>query len=369
MKRPVDRKIPVDEGNNGGILPGDSPTVGEARSSVSASNSIPRYRFKRSISITVVYLIFIFIFLWHALITEAPFNIAIGVITNVILSIFQSFLAETKGAEVIGAFGLIELHTIPQYLRLIFSWLMVAFVAFGGISIAARYKSSVAYLDSKGTKMDLPCSKYEMEYFALSTACGIVLVSAVVLPYISLSYNMEKIYFQTFVVLSACFAICGIMIARWLRLKSYLIILPVLIPFFMCVTGTMYQLFNVPAALSLNSVGMEYEHLYISDGESYTAKWLSENAENGILIYTDHGMGPRILASQAQIPMSRVNGKLISEYRKGKEINGYIYLFYPQVVKGEAPLTSYAKMDIEAFPDMLDGRDKIFTTGFTEIYR
>jgi len=130
----------------------------------------------------------------------------------------------------------------------------------------------------------------------------------------------------------------------------------------------MYQLFSVPAAITLNSSGMEYENYYISDEESYAIRWLADN-EGGGIFYTDWTHGPRILASQGKIQKSRVRGSLIRDYHEGKDIVGYIFLFYPKMVKGETTMSVYSSRYFAPIPDMLTGRNKLFTSGLTEIYR
>ena len=73
--------------------------------------------------------------------------------------------------------------------------------------------------------------------------------------------------------------------------------------------------------------------------------------------------------SQGTIPQSRSRGPLIVEYQQGKKIGGYIYLFYSDVIKGEAELPSHAKMNIAPCPDVLVSKNKVYTAGLTEIYR
>ena len=72
------------------------------------------------------------------------------------------------------------------------------------------------------------------------------------------------------------------------QVRAYLIILLVLIPYFLCATGMMYNIFGVPRAIALNSEGERYDMLYVHDQESYGAKWLRDNSElENTMIYTD----------------------------------------------------------------------------------
>ena len=333
-----------------------------------AAFNITQSRHRGSITINMVALFFIMLFFWYSLITVYPFSTGLSLLYRTFANLNQWFLLEAQGSTITAALGE-DIHTVPQIVRVVFSWLIVAFIAIGVLSTMARYKNMVAAAFSNNIKPSYLNSKFEMEYFMLSLACSTILVSAFALPFVSAVYSMERVYFQTLVILSPFFILGSVVIARWLRARPHWIMLSVLIPFFMCTSGTMYQIFGSPASIVLNSAGTEYEHLYVHDGESYTATWLEEYAKGGTGIYTDYGLGPRILMSQSAIPRSRLRGSFISPYQQSTDISGYIFLFYPNVVKGEAELPSYAKMDIVPRPDVLVSRNKIYTTGLTEVYR
>jgi len=134
----------------------------------------------------------------------------------------------------------------------------------------------------------------------------------------------------------------------------------VLIPFFMCTTGTMYQIFGVPASIALNSAGREYEVWYVHDQESYAAKWMEEYAEEGIKIHTNGRLPQRILQSQGKISTSQTNLYLIPYYEEGREIHGYIYLRNLDIAKYR--LTT-------EYPDIFAGRNKIYGNDGSEVCR
>jgi len=170
---------------------------------------------------------------------------------------------------------------------------------------------------------------------------------------------MENVFFQMMAVLSTFFIIGGIMVAKWLRARPLWIILPVLIPFFMCTTGTMYQIFNVPASMALNSAGMEYEQVFLHDEDSYAAKWIDEYGKEEIKIYTGPWRGTRMLVSQSKIPRSRIRGSFISRYEEGKKIDGYVYL-RRRDTEIHKVLTEY--------PDIFAEKNKIYTANGSEIH-
>jgi uncharacterized membrane protein len=328
--------------------------------SQSAALGIPRTQLKRGVTITIVALFFAMLFFWYSQVTVASFSSGVNFIHQTFANLNQWFLIESKGGEIAAATGKIALPTIPQKINLIFSWLTVAFVALGVLSTVAMYKRMVAIPDPKHIKPNFLYSKFEMEYFVLSLVCSAILVFSVVLPHISAGYGMSRIYFQAMAVLAPFFVIGGIMVARWLRARPHWIILLVLIPFFMCTTGTMYQIFDVPTPIALNSAGTEYETWYVHDQESYAAKWIKEYGEEMIRIYTGVWPGPRVLMSQGKIPLYQIGGSFVSLYQEGRRIDGYIYLRHTDITVSRV---------VTEYPDLFARKSKIYTPGGSEVYR
>ena len=79
---------------------------------------------------------------------------------------------------------------------------------------------------------------------------------------------MNRLYFAMTVILSVIFVVGGITISKYLNAKPYLVILLLLVPYFMCTTGTMYHIFSVPHELALSSEGKLYDMYYVHDQES-----------------------------------------------------------------------------------------------------
>ncbi len=355
-KNPVKGGAPSNSSLRGAILRSDTNAN---KTSQSATFNIPQSRLTGSITINIVALFFVLLFFWYSQITVAPFNIGVDLIYNTFTNLNQLFLLEAKGGTISAALGE-DIYMIPQRIRVVVSWLTIAFIAIGVLSTMARYKRMIAVPGSRHIKPNFLYSKFDMEYFVLSLACSIILVSTIALPYVSVAYSMERVYFQTLAVLSPFFVVSGIVIAKWLRARAHWIILVVLIPLFMCTTGTMYQLFNASASMALNSAGREYETMYVHDAESYAAKWLKEYADERATIYTAYGLGQRMLISQGKIPRSQARGSFITRYQEEKTIAGYIYLRYTDIKVYEV---------VAEYPDIFVGKNKIYTAGGSEIYR
>ena len=323
-----------------------------------AEPNIRPSRYKRNITFTFTALFLVTLFLWYSQITQGAFNVGLGVIRRTILALNQWFLLEARGTTVTAAMGE-NINTIPQQIRLIVSWSIIAFIAIGVLITWVRYKKMVAMPRSRHTKPDFLNVKFETEFLTLSLACSAAVAFSVLMPYISVSYSTERVYFQALTVLSLFFVIGGIMVAKWVRARPHWLILLVLIPFFMCITGSMYQIFRIPASIALNSEGREYEQWVVYDQESYAAKWLKVHRAESGKIYTNYRTPQLLLASQGKIPPS-FDSYIIPHYEKGKEIDGYIYLRQLDIQRYQ--LTS-------EYPGLFAGRDKIYVSNGSEIYQ
>ena len=121
--------------------------------------------------------------------------------------------------------------------------------------------------------------KFDIEFFILSLACFIILAIAVILPYVLVGYDIDRIYGQATIILSPFFIIGGITVTSVFKkiiIKDLgnLIILLVLVLYFICTTGLMNQLVGVPSQIIMNSNGQDYDFIYVHDQEAYAAEWI-----------------------------------------------------------------------------------------------
>ncbi|MCK4731727.1 MAG: DUF2206 domain-containing protein, partial [Methanophagales archaeon] len=148
------------------------------------------------------------------------------------------------------------------------------------------------------------------------------------------------------------------------EVQAYLIILLVLVPYFLCVTGVMYNIFGVPRAIILNSEGEEYDRKYVHDQDSYGAKWLKESTSPKSIYYADYP-GDSKLVSQA---MRRSSVPLCFALESDK-INGYIYLGYYNVVAGELLDRRSDKIhNLTEYQDKFVSMNKIYANGGSEVW-
>ena len=335
------------------------PRITPRESKTATPPENPKFRLRRGITTTIVALFLVVLFFWYSQITAVPFNIGVGFIHHTFVDLHELFLLEARALTVTAAAGE-GISTFPQQIRVVFSWLVVAFIAIGVLWTMARYKRTVAIPKSGYIKPNFLASKFEMEYLVLSLACSATLVFSVVMPFISTTYSMERIFFQMLTVLSMFFVIGGIVVAKLLRARPHWIVLLVLIPFFMCTTGTMYQIFGVPASMALNSAGREYELWYVHDTDIYSARWIGEYGKGGGKIFWFIGQGGRILVSQGKVEPIRTIGRSVTVLPEGSKIDGYVYLRYTDITIGRT---------VSKYLDMLNEKSKIYSNGGSEIYK
>ena len=219
---------------------------------------------------------------------------------------------------------------------------------------------------SRQVKPGFLVKKLDLDIFAISAASFILLVAAVALPYVSTSYGIGRTYFLAMVPLSIFFVLGGITVARYLKLSPRLIICLVLIPYFMSTTGLTYQLFDFPRAVTLNSAGYYYDTMYVHDQESYAIKWLAQNKEERVTVFSE-----RIRLLQGQSPILREDIRSLTLASKEvTTIEDYLYLRYMNVVEVKSSGSEQPKHDLfQEFPDMLVGKNKLYANGGSEVYR
>ena len=117
----------------------------------------------------------------------------------------------------------------------------------------------------------------------------------VILPHVAKGYSMDRLYLLTSTFLSLFFVIGAVIISNVLgklrktRIrknmlssdnkpsdKSIFLILLILVPYFLCVSGFAYNILGENKSVLSNSNVDSYYESYILDGESLGAKWLGE---------------------------------------------------------------------------------------------
>ena len=378
---------------------------------------------KKVVSFTVVILFFALIFFWYSQVTETAFGAGVGFIKTTFTSLHEFFMLESRSRDIASLLGGGSVQKGGLYvLEFVLTWLNFAFIGIGIITVLRRYKEMVISEQSV-KKSDFLKQKFEIEYLVIALTCSGLLVTIVLLPYISVGYSLMRLYAVTITLLSVFFVIGGITISKHISSftkhfllekehvprkqnsfgkaflfkkrfvlkekqksfhkrsniqrangenssQAYFIILLVLIPYFLCVSDVAYNIAGVPRMILLNSEGEQYDILYVHDQESYSAKWLKVHGENETSLYTDF-YGRFGLISQASFPIRSIDWQRLVSH---EEIDGYIYLRYYNVVNekivGRNESTQvFTSYNLTEYDDVFRGRDNIYNNGGAEVYR
>ena len=312
----------------------------------------------KAIPITMIALFSIMLFFWYSIIIGSTFSYGMRFIYNTFTE-WKWFLDDNVGGQPVQAALGRTITILPQAIEFILNWLVIILMSLGLLTTIIKFRTMVSSPFTIQDKSSLLVNKLDYEYLMLSISCYILLIASVILPFVSEFYGTSKNYFNMMVPLSVFFIIGSMEIAKYFKAHPYWVIIAVLVPFFMSSTWATYQVFGNPKAITLNSKGVLYSSMYISDAENYSARWIKEYGDEETTIHV-HGFTQNVLLSQGRIPYRRTNPKLISFYEEGKLINGYIYLRRKDLVDDEF-VTTYATL--------FDGRNKIYANDNSEIYR
>ena len=352
-----------------------------------------KYTFKKIISVTTVILFFALIFFWYSQVTEEAFDAGVGFIEDTISNLNRFFIEESRSSPAQALLGKdIMQKSIPCRIEFVYTWMTFAFIGIGIITLIRRYKN-MSFPELKFKKLDFLKENFEVGYFVIALAYVGLLITVIAVPYVS-EYSLTRSYPLGIVVLSIFFVIGGIILSKTLSLNllrkvlskmlrrkkalpkkqkergkedgsqvwAYLVILLVLVPYFLCATGVMYNIFGVPRAIILNSEGEQCDQMLIHEQDAYAAKWFGKNyvKEGRYAAYIADG-GGRALRTQCLIPSGIINHRSFSKHEK---IDGYIHLRYHNVVEGLVGIHNMTE-----YADMFVGKNMIYTNGGSEVWR
>ena len=308
------------------------------------------------------------IFVWHGYVTGK--NIAGGVnfVAGVLRRLSDLMVAEARTEAVQGAFGAgLGERTVPGLIGWAAWWLTIVLIAIGVLTTFVwywRFGKSPELRHNEGLSQRLRC--LDGDFIVLSLVASALLVLQVALPYVEPGYGFWRNLLQMAVVLSLFFVIGGLWIADRIRTQQpCLVILAVLVPFFMYTSGSMYQLFGVPEAVTLNSEGQYYENMVTYDTESHAAQWLGSRAASESVGYCDR-YGNLRLTSQGGITWQSYSEGLIERHESPEA--GYVYLRRAAVFGGYMMDRFDQRHDVVTYRDEFAGLARVYASNGAEVF-
>lgn len=344
-----------------------------------------KYHSERILSRTMVTLFFVSIFFWYSQVTGTAFDKGLVFIGKTFNKLNEFFIAEMRGAPVQALFGEGFQRGLPYTMQFALTWLTIGFIAIGVTTLIVRYKE-MSFPEMKFKKNIFLKEKLEVEYWLFTIVCSGLAFTVIVFPFVSVGYGIERLYSLITVIISIFFVIGGIIISKNIHFKKQValgwrnkdwhsqqiwtfgVVLLVLLPYFLSVSGAMHQMFGYPYQITLNSEGRQYDNLYIHDQENYCTKWIKQYSDDS-KIYTDF-YGAYRLISQAGIALESIDRYDLTRIRQS---NGYIYLRYYNVVKGKWADYGFESGEqyhnLTAYHDIFVRRNNIYVNGGSKVFK
>ncbi|OPX88199.1 MAG: hypothetical protein A4E52_01281 [Pelotomaculum sp. PtaB.Bin013] len=333
------------------------------------------------INLLFIILFFVLIFYWYSQITETAFKSGIIFFENTVNSLTKFFLEEMRSSTARAVLGEgLGNKGIPNKIEFVFTWLTFALMGIGVLTLIKKCKE-MSFPELNFEKPEFLTNKFEVAYLVIALECTGLFAGIILIPFITLGYSLDRTYFLGSTVMSVFFIIGGIIAAKYLNkllskiikeskheCTANLIILFVLIPYFLCTTGILYQAFSVPQSIFLNSNGNIYDLMYVHDHDSYGAKWIKRYTDDDAKIYGDH-FGGMWLLSQGMVQLSNYNPYIIDNKRVIK--TGYVYLRYVNLIEGkflQFSKGSFKWNNLTNCEYLLDNRDKIYDNSGSQIW-
>ena len=334
--------------------------------SFSASKMLStRYNFKMLTTARLIILFFTMIFLWYGQVTGVPFTSGVHFVQNTLTSLQDMFIEESRSVTMQKLLGADPEHDhISFKIELGLTWITFLFIAIGVITTVKRYKEMIILPEIKISGQEVLKKRFEIEYLVIALVCSGLLAATVAVPHISKGYDLNRVYNMVVVILSLFFVIGGITLSKHLKIRAYVIILMILIPYFLFVLGPMHNILGNPRAITLNSDGKFYNMYYVHDQDSYGAKWVGKHHEKDLGIFADV-QGRLRLKSQTN-PADAIKSRPLII---GRGFKGYIYLWYRNVMRGELIDKKGVTYNMTDYSDTFIERNRIYDNGGSEVWR
>ena len=371
-----------------------------------------KYSFKKIVSLTIVILFFSMIFFWYSQVTETAFNAGVSFVEDTFSNLNRFFIEESRTEAFKPLVGQELEYPILSRINFVLTWSTFILIGIGVLTLIKKYREMIALSNVKVKKPDFLKTKFEMEYLVMTLTCAGLLVIMVALPFISIGYDIWRLYSLVIVILSVCFVIGGMTLAKHFfflqktlllrkslygknasqktcakrkscffgkaffskerfdgekgsEVWTYLIILLILIPYFLFYSGAVHQLCGIHDSIILNSEGKVYDVNYVHDQESCGAKWLAMNGEKNSRIYTTDGNGWHSLISQGKISSGQID---CYSFPRHEKIKGYLYLSYNNIIKNTVVVGRKA-CNMSVYSDTFVGMSKIYSNGCSETWK
>ncbi len=329
-----------------------------------------KYAMAGRITGITIALLTVMIFLWYGIVAPGTFDKGVNFFEETIQNL-TSFASGTERDEELNQLTGQGIGADPlKWIRWGLVWIGFLFVG-AGIAGALLQRMTIPVLRRYDQPFTLSLrSKLESEYLLLSVVCCTVLLAVITLPHITVDYDYQRVYSQMSIVVALFFIMGCIILSRTISAKPYLLVLLILIPHLLFVTGAINTALSKHPSMILSSdgVGVAYELVY--NHEIHATRWLQERRDEEIQVNAIDSHGTHKLVSQGKIPEGQIvdNYFLENYFTENYQVSGYLYLDYYNVVDGEF---IYRKVgySMSEYPGVFSNKNKLYTNGGSQIWK
>lgn len=311
----------------------------------------------------------ILIFIWYGQLTDVPFNSGVMFVEKTISSMNMMFVEEAKSPQIALLYGSgMQGKSLLSWINLGIRWITFIFI---GVGIIYSFMMINAFLASKLPEKLISRSlikSFNVEFLLLAFTSSIILIALLVVPQLTVGYDIGRTYTLTSIILAPFFVFGGKVVSGYLNINSFMILLPISILIFMFTIGSLHELFGVDENLILNSQSRDGDYELVHDQEIYAAHWLALNRDVVENLYSADYHGVRKLISQGKIPPRNIDSTAFSNH---VAIQGYLFLDHNNVIKGKLVTSGFRPQgyNISDFDSEFFCLNKIYANGGSELWR
>lgn len=215
---------------------------------------------------------------------------------------------------------------------------------------------------------DAEVQMIDIEYLSLIIGSIIILFVIILVPFISLEYNFERLYLQTLYILILP-ALLGmkLILILFKKFKADMLIILLLIVFYLLYnTGFTTQIVGGEPSEILNNYGILYIQDYTHDSEVKSIEWLSDNRDKNSLIYIDKASERKLMAYG-----NIVEGLKRDILPSAIDRRAYVYLGYSNVANKVVLELFKGKVILYNLPEnfLSNNKNLLYNNQYTEIYK
>lgn len=293
----------------------------------------------------VLIVLLIFMALWYIFVAGSQYTAASDTFSATSVGSGLDVTAQ-KDSKVLALFG-IGLKSLPNAISAIVNDLIIFIMGIGFLSLIWNYKS---------------CKKrIKSSYIWGMIMSPLVLTLPLILPNLSIIYDIQRIFLQLIVFLGPLFLIGIGFITKKINkenLKPWIVLI-ILISLFSCSTYLTYHFAGESYSPYYEKNGSLRDEHFIYNQELNSALWIKNNSFNNSGTLSDGIVFWRLV--YVDYPFSNIN-------TKNTNPNYYIYLGYTNVKNGLMYPKAENPKNITDYPYLFINKSKIFDNGGSQVF-